>query len=184
MKILITLFILQFSLQAKSIWVYLDLGNTIIDTRVKGDFKYFKKSQIFLNDLVSNGFSVGAITNIPESFGDSHEAKLKTLKTYIQENWKDGSFSWNSFKTIFLPLHNGELKPSEVLYLRALENAKNCPSIYISENLKEVEKAKSLGMAAYLFDFQEKQDYPEIDSLEDYILSEYQREYSKECLNN
>ncbi|EQC43823.1 haloacid dehalogenase [Bacteriovorax sp. Seq25_V] len=174
--------VLQLSISAKGVWVFLDLGNTIIDTRTAGEFKYFPKAHEFLRALHNSGLSVAAISNIPESFGASHEEKLETLKDYIKENWQDESFAWDELDAIFLPLSNAELKPNETLYLRALRNAEECPAIYISENLKEVQKAQELGMAAYLFDYKGTQAYPEVSHLEEFIIQNYHRDYSKDCI--
>lgn len=167
----------------KKLWVYFDLGNTIIDTKSPEGMHYYNGTKEYLKELRRNGFKIGIISNIPETFGMSYEEKLQTLKDFIREKWNDEEeFDWTLFDHIFLPLNNSELKPADVLYLRAMQKADFCPMVYISEDKKEVTKARELGLAAHLYDETSDNLYLKQESIEQYILENYKNKYSMECL--
>jgi len=161
---------IQVKASSKSLWVYFDLGNTVINVKNKNSFKYFDGVRNYINQLKEMGFKVGAISNIPESFGRDHDEKLKTLKEYIEGRWsEDKDFDWEAFDKIYLPLNNEELKPAPVLYLRALNENGEKKSLFISETPKEVQAAVELGFAGHIFDDQEVDLYIPLEDLEDYI---------------
>lgn len=155
-------------------WIYFDLGNTIVNTRDSAGIKYFNGSLEYLRALQKMNYHIGIISNIPETFGQSHEEKLATLKDYIQTRWIDqNEMDWDIFEDILLPLNNSQLKPAEVLYYRAIEKSDFCPIAYVSENLSEVLKAQELGMAGHLFLEDDQVDFDKLyiplDEIKSYI---------------
>ncbi|MDD0854413.1 hypothetical protein HBN50_14975 [Halobacteriovorax sp. GB3] len=164
-------------------WVFFDLGDTIVNTKDKKGFHYFDGAKAYLESLRKMGLHIGIISNIPETFGMSYEEKLQTLKTLIQSKWNDKEqFDWSLFDEILLPLNNNELKPADILFLRALSRAGECPSIYISENEREVLKAESMGIAGHLFDKESQGMYVPLEILESYIDENYARPIPSECI--
>ncbi len=143
-------------------WVYLDLGNTIIDTRTrdkKGEDKnlrFMPGAQAFLNELKDHHYKVGVISNAPESWGKSLSSKVKHLKDYVKHRWRDRErIRWSEFEAgILLPPTDAERKPAPYLFVKAKERAaaQGCDAVYIGEDEKEVEAAKAAGLHAFLSD--------------------------------
>ncbi len=161
---------LQMSAKAKEMWVYFDLGNTVINVKDKTNFHYFEGGREYISKLKQMGFKLGVISNIPESFGASYEEKLKTLKSYIKDKWgEDESFEWNIFDKIYLPLNNSELKPAPILYQRALDDNGNSKGLFISETKKEVDQAVLMGFAGHHYDDTSEVLYIPHNVIEGYI---------------
>lgn len=165
-------------------WIYFDLGDTVIDTKDMQKLKYFKGAKDYLTELRQKGFQIGLITNIPETFGQDYDEKLETLKKMIHDGWIDKDvFDWNQFDRIILPLKNSEMKPAATLFLKALTEAKGCPSAYISENEKEIVAAKSYGFASKLFKENDPILYVPTDEMKTFLKNEYGRQYPVECFD-
>ncbi|MDA8793186.1 HAD family hydrolase [Bacteriovoracaceae bacterium] len=164
-------------------WIYFDLGNTLIDTSNKDGFKYFSNSYQYVQKLKSQGFQVGLITNIPQTFGDNYEEKLKTLKAYVKKKWIGRlPFDWNQFDNIIIPLSDLERKPAPILFSRALFLS-NCPLVYFGEDKPEIIAAKSLGLASKLVsknNFLEI-NFPSIADLKKLIKEQFSHPHSIAC---
>lgn len=176
--------IISLNILAAKKWIFFDLGNTIINTQ-EIEFNYFPDAKDHLIKLKHEGYTLGLISNIPESFGETYEQKLKTLKDYISTKWdiSNDSFDWSVFDEILLPLSNKELKPNRILFDRASVIAQNCPILYVSENLAEVRAATELGLASYLFEHKGRREYLAISDVESYIHENYTNDYHESCLN-
>jgi phosphoglycolate phosphatase-like HAD superfamily hydrolase len=179
----IVFFVSLFSFRAvahdKKPWVYFDLGDTVISTKDPKHFKYMNGAREYIEQLKREGFNVGMISNIPENWGIDYEEKLLTLKKYIQDHWDgDRPFDWTVYDEVILPLKNSEMKPSPTLFLKAINNAESCPSIYIGENLQEILAAKDSGMSAKLYET----TYLPIEQVKTYIIENYHLNYDKNCL--
>ncbi len=169
--------------KSKTSWVYFDLGDTVIDTKGPEGIRYFKGARQYIENLHQRGLKVGLISNIPETFGIDYKEKLKTLKEYVAKNWAgDRSFDWGQFDEIFLPLNNSELKPAEIMYVKAMARADHCPIAYISENLAEVEKAQSMGIAGHLFTPGKDELYIPLEAINEFIEYHYTNEVPDDCL--
>ena len=121
-------FIGLFSLKAhtheyheKRPWVYFDLGDTIVNTKDIKNIKYMNGAREYMEQLKREGFNIGIISNIPESWGNNYEEKFQSLKTYIHFGWGDVEhpFDWTVYDEVILPLSNLELKPAPILFLKA-----------------------------------------------------------------
>ncbi|EQC49957.1 haloacid dehalogenase-like hydrolase domain protein [Bacteriovorax sp. BSW11_IV] len=168
---------------SKSSWIYFDLGDTVINTKAKTGFKYFDGTKEYIERLKDRGYKVGIISNIPEQFGMDYDEKLKTLKEYIAKNWTDDKdFDWTQFDEVFLPLNNSELKPADILYMKAMERADYCPMAYVSENIVEVEKASSMGIAGHLFVDSTSDGYVAVDEIDDFLETHYTNSIPENCL--
>lgn len=142
-----------------------------------------KGAREYMEQLKQEGFNIGIISNIPESWGNDYDEKLQSLKTYIHYGWGDERpFDWTVFDEIILPLSNSELKPAPTLFLRAINKAETCPSAYIGESPKEIVAANALGMAAKLFVESDGDSYIPISKVKSFIIDNYHREYDKDCL--
>ncbi len=169
--IVLCLTIIGVKVNAKDIWVYFDIGNTVINTHQKNNFHYYEGVKEYLQTLKKIGLRVGAISNIPESFGHDYDEKIKTLKSYISKRWKSSEkLDWSLFEKIYIPLSNAEMKPAPTLYLRALAENGNCPSLFVSETEKEVEQALKHGFAGHVFDEAQNELYIPLKNIKKYIL--------------
>ena len=190
LKLKIILFILsgpfnRVYAQAPKPWIYFDLGDTVIDTKDMKKLKYFRGAKDYLTELRQKGFQIGLITNIPETFGQDYAEKLETLKKMINDGWIDRDvFDWNQFDSIILPLKNSEMKPGPTMFLKALNEAKGCPSAYISENEKEIVAAKNHGFATKLFRESDANLYVPTNELKTFLRNEYGRSYGDECFDH
>ncbi len=164
-------------------WVFFDLGNTVINSRELTKFKYISGVPEYFSELKRAGFKIGLISNIPESFGLDYDEKLQSLKSYVQNNWlEERPFDWSSFDDVILPLNNSELKPSPILFLKALDKAKRCPSVYFGESIQEIETAAKVGMATKLFAESDTDLFIPLANLRRYIQNNYKQDYDKNCL--
>jgi phosphoglycolate phosphatase-like HAD superfamily hydrolase len=169
--------------QNQNLWVYFDLGNTVISTKDMSHLKYMLGARDYMDELKREGFKIGIISNIPESWGMDYKEKLTTLKKIISEGWSEEKpFDWSVYDEIILPLKDNEMKPALILFQQAVLKANACPSIYVGESPKEITAAQTVGMAAKLFDENDPDLYVPIPSLKNFIVKNYQLEYDKNCL--
>jgi hypothetical protein len=127
-------------------WVYFDLGNTIIDTTDWDHLKYMPLAREYVRDLRTAGFKVGLITNVPESWGATFEAKMATLKNEIATPWSDAHpFDWNDFDEILLPPTNADRKPAPYLFMQALQLHPLCQLAFQGDDAAEAIAASDAG---------------------------------------
>ncbi len=166
----------------KSLWVYFDLGDTVVSSKDMKKIKYIPGAKAYIARLHQQGFKVGMISNIPETWGMDYDEKLASLKKAILDGWVDTeAFDWQAFDEILLPLKNTEMKPAPHLFLKAIDVAQSCPSIYIGESQNEIKAAESHGMAAKLYDPTQSELYVPILELKNYILNNYKISYDEDC---
>jgi phosphoglycolate phosphatase-like HAD superfamily hydrolase len=165
-------------------WVYFDLGDTVVNTKDMKHLKYMNGACEYLEELKREGFKIGIISNIPEDWGLDYDEKLLTLKKVIADGWtEERPFDWSIYDEVILPLKNTEMKPAPALFIKAISKAESCPSLYVGESPKEITAAKNVGMAAKLYVEQDKEAYIPVEKVKAFIVSNYQREYDKECVN-
>ena len=183
--LLFLLSLISFNVKAegRKLWVYFDLGDTIVSTKDLKNIKYMKDAREYLENLKHEGFKIGIISNIPENWGMDYDEKLSSLKKFINGGWsEDRPFDWSVFDEVILPLKNSEMKPAPTLFLKAINKAESCPSVYIGEGPKEIAAARELGMAAKLFVETDKENYIPVMQVKSFITNNYHREYDKDCL--
>lgn len=179
----LSLFSFQAKAQTKQPWVYFDLGDTVVSTKNMKDIKYMPGAREYLEELKTEGFRIGIISNIPETWGMDYEEKLMTLKKVIQEGWSEEQpFDWSVFDEVILPLKNTEMKPAPTLFLKAIQKAQSCPSMYVGESAKEIAAAREIGMAAKLYHEQELEPYLPVREVKNYLAGNYRLDYDEECL--
>ena len=170
---------------AKAPIMYFDLGDTIVDTKDMKHIHYYQGSLNYLLELKNKGYQLGMITNIPETFGSDYQAKLATLKKFIQDNWDDPiAFNWDIFDDIILPLKNIERKPSPALFEKAMLHANNCPASYISESPTEISAASNTGLATHLFVMSDPEMYVPVSNIKAYLKSNYKKPYDEDCFKD
>lgn len=169
--------------QDKKPWVYFDLGDTVVNTKDTKHLKYMKGAREYVDELKREGFKVGIISNIPESWGMDYDEKLQTLKKFIHDSWDETTpFDWTVYDEIILPLKNVERKPAPTLFLEAIAKAQSCPSAYIGDSQQEITAANNVGMAAKLYDDADVGIYIPIAEVKSFLVANYHREYDKDCL--
>lgn len=180
---LINLFSFKTIAQDKKPWVYFDLGDTVVNTKDMKDLKYINGAREYMDELKREGFKIGIISNIPENWGMDYDEKLLALKKVIQDGWtEERPFDWSIYDEVILPLKNTEMKPAPTLFLKAITLADSCPSLYIGESPKEIVAAKNVGMAAKLFNENDKEIYIPIREVKSFIVNNYSRDYDLGCL--
>lgn len=180
---LVGLFSFKVMGQDKKPWVYFDLGDTIIKTKDMKHLKYMKGAREYMDELKREGFKVGIISNIPETWGMDYDEKLQTLKKVIHDGWDEAvPFDWTVYDEVILPLKNTEMKPAPTLFLKAITKAESCPSAYIGESPKEITAAEEVGMAAKLYVETDTEIYIPVAQVKSFLAQNYHREYDKECL--
>ena len=168
--------------QDKKPWVYFDLGDTIVRTKDMKHLKYIPKAREYMEDLKREGFKIGIISNIPEDWGMDYDEKFLTLKKIIHDGWdEERPFDWTVYDEVILPLHDSEMKPSPVLFEKAIVRAQSCPSAYIGESPKEILAATKVGMAAKLFNEADEEIYIPIREMKKFMTANYHREYDPDC---
>lgn len=183
-KLLFLASLFSFSVNAKDKrpWVYFDLGDTIVNTKDMDHIKYMKGVREYIEDLKREGFKIGIISNIPESWGMDYDEKLLTLKNIIHNGWdEDRPFDWSAFDEVILPLKNNEMKPAPVLFLKAIEKAQSCPSVYFGESPKEITAAQNVGMAAKLYNENDEISFIPVSEVNNFLSINYHMDYDKEC---
>jgi phosphoglycolate phosphatase-like HAD superfamily hydrolase len=174
----------QFKNAERVPWVYFDLGDTVIDTKDMKHLHYIKGAREYMEQLKREGFKIGIITNIPETWGMDYEEKLQTLKKMIHDGWDEKSpFDWEIYDEVILPLKNNEMKPSPTMYLKAIQKSNGCPSAFIGESPKEVDAAKINGMAGKLFVEKDKDLFIPIGTMNQFMKENYKLKYDSECLD-
>lgn len=169
--------------QDKRPWVYFDLGDTVVNTKDMKHLKYMNGAREYIEELKREGFHIGIISNIPEDFGMDYEEKLQTLKKVISDGWTEETpFDWSVYDEIILPMKNSEMKPAPAMFIKAINRAESCPSMYVGESPKEITAAQKTGMAAKLFNEQDQEPYIPVGKVKSFITDNYQRDYDKECL--
>jgi phosphoglycolate phosphatase-like HAD superfamily hydrolase len=167
----------------KKPWVYFDLGETVINSKDMKKLSYIDGAKEYLEELKRDGYNVGLITNIPETWGADYQSKLAELKKVIASGWVDNKeFDWSVFDEVILPLNNTELKPAPTLFMKAIVKAESCPSVYIGDSDKEVAAASSVGMASKQFKREDPDLYVPIAEVNSFIEHNYKLDYDHECL--
>jgi phosphoglycolate phosphatase-like HAD superfamily hydrolase len=167
----------------KKLWVYFDLGDTVVSTKDMKHLKYMKGAREYMEELKREGFKIGIISNIPENWGMDYDEKFLTLKKMIHDGWdEERPFDWTVFDEVILPMKNSELKPAPTLFLKAITVAKSCPSVYVGESPKEIKAAADLGMAAKLYVDTDAENYIPVVKVKSFITENYHREYDRDCL--
>lgn len=136
-------------------FVFFDLGNTVLDTETHNFEKifYVPGALEYLLKLRQEGFRVGLLVNVPESWGANEIEKLQTLKDFVAKTWSDPRpMDWELFDAgVFFPASNKERKPDPALFKRAarLARAQSCPIVYQGEADDELRVAESVGIRTY-----------------------------------
>lgn len=136
-------------------YIWFDLGNTLIDTRNGFDqIKFMPGAVEYLNHLKANGFKVGIISNVPDSWGRRGDlnSKIKHTEKLIKKGWKDPHYDFNfsDFDHVLMPVYESEAKPAPTLFRKALEVSKNAKVVFQGETPAEVEAARREGMHSHL----------------------------------
>lgn len=130
-------------------WVFFDLGNTIIDTSDSSNIVYLENAHEYLLDLREAGYKIGVLSNVPEKWGKTNEEKLKTLKSFIRSRWGDDiEFDWELIDEFYFNPDDNRRKPDPFLFLKALQLANPCSTLFQGETGSEIEAARKAGMAA------------------------------------
>ena len=147
--VLMFLIITHFSVghtQEEKTWIFFDIGNTLIDSRVDGDFFMLEGAMSYIESLSKNGYSLGIISNVPPDWN------VETLKRFIEDNWRKDSprFPWKVFEDrILIPDLARHRKPNPYLFKKAKKISKGNVAFFFSENKKEVEVARVEGFLTY-----------------------------------
>ncbi|MGE3611425.1 MAG: HAD hydrolase-like protein [Bacteriovoracaceae bacterium] len=184
-SLLFLLSVLSFNVKAhdKRPWVYFDLGDTVISSKDLKHLKYMRGAREYMEELKREGFKIGIITNIPETWGMDYDEKLETLKKVIQDGWdEERPFDWSIYDDVILPLKNTEMKPAPTLFLKAINRAEFCPSAYIGESPKEIAAAHDVGMAAKLYNESDAEIYIPVEKVKKFLAENYKKDYDKDCL--
>jgi FMN phosphatase YigB (HAD superfamily) len=167
----------------KGMWVYFDLGDTLIDAKDLNRLRYLPGVREYLHRLRSHGVRLGLITNIPETWGADYAQKLEALKKTIQKGWTEReAFEWEMFDEIILPMKDVERKPAPTLFLQAIQRSQRCPSAYIGESPGEIEAARQLGMAAKLFSPQDRELFVPPERAREFLLKNYKLKFDSNCV--
>ena len=127
-------------------WVFFDIGNTLIDTTNENHYRTLPQAHEYLRALHDAGFHLGAISNVPESWGATQEAKLARLKLEIASVWTESQpFEWNAFEAILLPPTNADRKPAPFLFKQAVGIAAGCRIAYEGDDAPEIQAAAANG---------------------------------------
>lgn len=141
---------------ASKAFVWLDLGNVILETRNGYDKVHYMPGVLeYLEQIKNDGHKVGLIVNIPESWGkpDDYPSKIQATLDFIRGGWIDAekTFSFDVFDEVVIPMRNTQRKPAPDLFMKALEVSKNLGlrPFYQSEDAEEIEVAQSIGFKAH-----------------------------------
>ncbi|MEU6118694.1 hypothetical protein ABZ840_29620 [Streptomyces sp. NPDC047117] len=131
--------------------VYFDLGETLVHTTEDGSTGYLPGAAAYLRELRERHISVGLITNVPSSWGETDAERAAALKKEVDGSWKGSApFAWKDFgDRILTPRTEAERKPAPVLWERARAEANGCRLVYQAETAEETDVAASLGYVAY-----------------------------------
>ncbi len=130
--------------------VYLDLGNTLIDTTNAQHLTFMPGAAEYLESLQSRDFQLGIISNVPESWGQTHDEKVARLKQEIRKFWRAPQpFPWHFFSLILLPPLDKYRKPDPYLFVEALARGDYCTPYFLSEEGDEIDTARKVGINVY-----------------------------------
>lgn len=76
----LSLMVFQAQANDKGLWVYFDLGDTVVASKDMKNIKYIPGAKAYIEKLHQEGFKVGIISNIPETWGLDYNEKLLSLK--------------------------------------------------------------------------------------------------------
>lgn len=163
-------------------WIYFDLGNTIVDTSTFDYAKilYMPGAKDYLQKLEADGYPLGLIVNIPESWGATPAAKLQALKDFVNAAWVNEAddepglapFDWAPFEgRIILPMKDTERKPAPILFERAQAQAlqAGCAAVYQGEVPEEMIAAKQAGLFPFHLGVAPDAYLPE-SQIDDYVV--------------
>ena len=141
-------------------FVWLDLGDVIVETRNGYEKMHYMPGAVeYVNELKLRGHSVGLIVNIPESWGqpEDYNSKINELLVFLKKGWIDQEhpFTLAPFDQVLIPFFDRQRKPAPDLFVMALEvsNKRNLRPIFQSENVEEVNSAKTVGFTTHLVTF-------------------------------
>ena len=151
------------ALDPSEIYVWMDLGNVLLDTRDPAGTKLMPGALEYIRELQNMGYKVGLITNIPASWGKpgDYASKRAALQSFIRDNWIDTRnppIDLDAFDEVYLPLTAEERKPAAKLFDAALSKAQSMGrvGIYSGETASEIEAAKKSGMAGFLIRYDDQ----------------------------
>ena len=125
-------------------WVFFDLGNTLINTSDWDHLKYMPGGRAYVQSLRAAGFHLALISNVPDTWGPTVEAKLANMKNVISQSWSEPTaFEWDPFETILLPPTDQDREPAP--YVKARGLASQCKIAYEGEDPEEVRAATAAG---------------------------------------
>lgn len=136
-------------------FVFFDLGNTILDTRTHNFEKifYIPGALEYLMSLRQEGYRIGLLVNVPDSWGKDDAEKMRTLREFTAKSWSDPRpMDWDLFDAgIFFPNSAKERKPHPALFQRAarLARAQGCSIVYQGEVQEELTVAATFGIRTY-----------------------------------
>lgn len=142
-------------------YMWFDLGNVLIETRDGFDkIHWMPGVRTYLQELRSQGFRIGLITNIPEKWGEpgDRNSKIDRLQAVINQGWVDETpFDLEEFDEVLVPLYTHESKPASKLFLDALRIAdgEGLKSYFQGETPREVEAARALGLTSFLVEYED-----------------------------
>ena len=126
--------------------MFFDIGNTIIDTSQWDHLKHMPGARDYMTALKAAGFHLGAITNVPESWGQTYEEKFATLRAEIAKTWiEPEAFAWSDFDAVLLPPRDLDRKPAPYLFNEARALAHDCKAAFQGEDIREVNAALAAG---------------------------------------
>lgn len=131
-------------------WLYLDLGDVIVSGNPTDGYAYVAGAREFVMAQRAEGRKIALLSNIPESWGATCDAKFATLKEFLGTRFHEAeAFSWTMFDAVILPPYDRYRKPKPFVFLSALGNA--CPgrAAYIGESAVEIDAAGGLGFATF-----------------------------------
>lgn len=130
--------------------IYFDLGDVLIDTRDKNNYRFMPGAEAYLRLVHGRGFVLGLITNIPADWGRTRAEKIRALKRFVTERWREPRpFPWQVFERIFVPPTDAYRKPHPYLFLEARKLPANCRPYFMGETIEEVLVARQTGFISY-----------------------------------
>lgn len=147
-------------------WVYFDLGNTLVDASNGDKLHYFEGSLSYLKLLQQEGFTLGLIVNVPDTWGETRAKKLQRLRLEISKGWKESDpFDWTLFDVVLVPRSDTERKPAPELFREAKALAGGCRVVYQGEDAQEMPPAVAEGFATYQVGLQDRAFYFPLEDL-------------------
>ena len=72
-------------------WLFFDIGNTLLKHLPNRKLEYFPNTLSNIKKLRDNNVRLGIISNIPPSWGATHQKRLEKLKRFIANGLPAGS---------------------------------------------------------------------------------------------